>query len=157
MNIHEAVESGSVQLWKGRSMLDMVAEFAATFCPDNLTNRVIDRETMFSDLMLKRDAYLIEEQQERDRAIVEQNEVEYFDAVIDQLYFLLGDALAFGLPLEEGFAEVHRSNMAKRNPDGTVTRHPETQKVLKPEGWTAPDLRGVLERARARGYAFELS
>ena len=42
-----------------------------------------------------------------------------------------------------GFREVHRSNMAKVGPGGKVLRR-EDGKILKPEGWTPPDLKGVL-------------
>jgi len=40
------------------------------------------------------------------------------------------------------FAEVHRSNMAKLV-DGKVIRR-EDGKVLKPEGWTPPDVKGAM-------------
>ncbi|MBM4707881.1 hypothetical protein GS982_01605 [Rhodococcus hoagii] len=39
--------------------------------------------------------------------------------------------------------EVTRSNLAKIV-DGKVIKHPETGKVLKPEGWTAPNIAGAL-------------
>lgn len=43
------------------------------------------------------------------------------------------------------FKEVHRSNMAKLGPDGKPLRR-EDGKVIKPEGWTKPDIAGELER-----------
>lgn len=49
----------------------------------------------------------------------------------------------FGFDMDALFAEVHRSNMAKVGPDGQVIRR-EDGKVLKPEGWTAPDIENVL-------------
>ncbi|MDE8648129.1 hypothetical protein PXH69_24485 [Rhodococcus qingshengii] len=45
----------------------------------------------------------------------------------------------------EAANEVTRSNLAKIV-DGAVIRHPETGKILKPEGWVAPDIASVLVR-----------
>lgn len=52
----------------------------------------------------------------------------------------------YGIPLQAVWDEVQRSNMAKVV-DGVVVRDPVTGKILKPDGWTAPDVAGVLERA----------
>jgi len=72
-----------------------------------------------------------------------ENQAEVLDGICDGVYVLLGAALAFRLPAHAGFLEVQRSNMAKLQPDGSVLRR-EDGKVLKPEGWTPPDLLGVL-------------
>lgn len=56
---------------------------------------------------------------------------------------------AYGFPMDEIWAEVQRSNMAKLQPDGTVKRR-DDGKILKPDGWTPPDIRGILERADVR-------
>jgi len=53
-------------------------------------------------------------------------------------------ARGMGIPLREVWDEVQRSNMAKVV-DGKVVRDPHTGKVLKPEGWTAPDIAAVLD------------
>ncbi len=52
-----------------------------------------------------------------------------------------------GVPLDAVFAEVHRTNMAKLNGDGEPI-YRDDGKVLKPPGWTPPDIEGVLQRAR---------
>ena len=54
-----------------------------------------------------------------------------------------GIAMNLGIPLNAVFAEVHRSNMAKLLPDGSVLRRADN-KILKPDGWTPPDIRQVL-------------
>ena len=64
--------------------------------------------------------------------------VEVADALADIIYIACGTAVSYGIPLDDVFAEVHRSNMAKLV-DGKVIRR-EDGKVQKPEGWTAPDL-----------------
>ena len=74
--------------------------------------------------------------------------VEIADAIADIIYIACGTAVSYGIPLDDVFAEVHRSNMAKLV-DGKVIRR-EDGKVQKPEGWTAPDIRGVLEKSHLK-------
>ena len=76
------------------------------------------------------------------------NLVEIADALADIIYIACGTAVSYGIPLDDVFAEVHRSNMAKLV-DGKVIRR-EDGKVQKPEGWTAPDIRGVLEKSHLK-------
>jgi len=54
-----------------------------------------------------------------------------------------GVAMNLGIPLNAVFAEVHRSNMAKLMPDGSVLLRADG-KILKPEHWTPPDIQAVL-------------
>jgi predicted HAD superfamily Cof-like phosphohydrolase len=74
--------------------------------------------------------------------------VEIADALADIIYIACGTAVSYGIPLDDVFAEVHRSNMAKLV-DGKVIRR-EDGKVQKPEGWTAPDIKSVLEEAHLK-------
>lgn len=71
--------------------------------------------------------------------------VEVADALADLDYVIEGLRLAFGINGKPIADEVHRSNMAKVWPDGSVRRR-EDGKILKPDGWTAPDIAGVLGR-----------
>jgi len=71
--------------------------------------------------------------------------VEVADALADIIYIACGTAVSYGIPLDDVFAEVHRSNMAKLV-DGKVIRR-EDGKIQKPEGWTAPDVAGVLKKS----------
>lgn len=76
------------------------------------------------------------------------DEIEEFDAVLDQIVVLIGYGLSRGWPMNEGWAEVMRSNMAKIDPrTGTVLRR-EDGKILKPEGWTPPNLDALLDPAQ---------
>lgn len=61
------------------------------------------------------------------------------DADMDLLWVTIGAAYAQGADAQGAYAEVAEANWAKF-PNGVVTRHPETGKVLKPEGWQAPNL-----------------
>jgi predicted HAD superfamily Cof-like phosphohydrolase len=85
-------------------------------------------------------------------ALESKDMVEVADGIIDSIYVLIGMGLELGLPLEALWNEVQRSNMAKaiEQPDGTmkVVKRAD-QKVLKPAGWTPPDIAGVL---RAHGW-----
>ena len=57
----------------------------------------------------------------------------------DLVYVTIGTAVTFGLPLEEVFAEVHRSNMSKLGDDGKpITR--ADGKILKSPNYKEPQL-----------------
>ena len=71
--------------------------------------------------------------------------VEVADALADIIYIACGTAVSYGIPLDDVFAEVHRSNMAKLV-DGKVIRR-EDGKIQKPASWTPPDVAGVLEKS----------
>lgn len=66
------------------------------------------------------------------------------DAIADMIYVLVGMAHAYGIPLAAVWREVQRANMAKLG--GPVRGD---GKQMKPEGWTPPDIAGVL---RAHGW-----
>jgi len=70
--------------------------------------------------------------------------VEIADALADIIYIACGTALSYGIPLDKVFKEVHRSNMAKLV-DGKVLRR-EDGKIMKPEGWTPPDIASILKK-----------
>ena len=54
-----------------------------------------------------------------------------------------GVAWRLNIPLNAVFAEVHRSNMAKLMPDGSVLRR-EDGKIQKPPHWSPPDVARIL-------------
>jgi len=57
----------------------------------------------------------------------------------DLLYVVYGTAEELGIPLEWVFKAVHKSNMSKVWPDGTVKRN-DFGKILKPDTYVKPDL-----------------
>jgi predicted HAD superfamily Cof-like phosphohydrolase len=65
------------------------------------------------------------------------------DGLCDLLYVVHSSALEFGIDLDPFWSEVHRTNMAKVG--GPVR---EDGKRLKPDGWTPPDLAGVLRELK---------
>lgn len=60
----------------------------------------------------------------------------------DVLYVAYGAAEIFDIPIEAVFAEVHKSNMTKVGPDGTVTRRADG-KIMKGDKYRAPDIESV--------------
>lgn len=70
-------------------------------------------------------------------------QLELLDGDMDMLWVTVGSVAAHAADGSGAWNEVARANWDKF-PDGVVTRHPDTGKVLKPEGWRAPDLRPFL-------------
>ncbi|OME55615.1 hypothetical protein BSK59_13980 [Paenibacillus odorifer] len=60
------------------------------------------------------------------------------DALIDILYFANGGLVESSIIPNEVFSIVHQANMAKIFPDGKP-HYNEVGKVIKPEGWEAPE------------------
>lgn len=70
---------------------------------------------------------------------MEEAKQELAKELADLLYMVYGTADELGIPLQQVFAEVHKSNMTKVWPDGTV-RYNVYGKVLKPDNYKKPDL-----------------
>jgi predicted HAD superfamily Cof-like phosphohydrolase len=64
---------------------------------------------------------------------------EQADAFIDAIYFAVGGLVEMGIDGKAVWDLVHGANMAKLGPDGKPIKDPVTSKVIKPEGWCAPD------------------
>ena len=88
-------------------------------------------------------ALIVEELNELKDAIKDKDMVEVADALTDILYVTYGAGAAFGINLDECFAEVHRSNMSKLQPDGTVKRR-EDGKIQKGENYSPPNLKPIV-------------
>lgn len=74
-------------------------------------------------------------------ALAERDPVRTADALGDLAYVVFGTAVAYGIPLAEVFEEVQRSNMTK-----AVRRPGDTRLRNKGEGYSPPDVAGVLTR-----------
>jgi predicted HAD superfamily Cof-like phosphohydrolase len=66
------------------------------------------------------------------------------DALIDILVVTIGALHSIGVDVNGAWGEVVRSNMAKIDPETGKVRKREDGKVLKPEGWTPPELKQFL-------------
>jgi predicted HAD superfamily Cof-like phosphohydrolase len=67
------------------------------------------------------------------------------DALGDLLYVVYGTAVSYGIDMEPVFAEIHRSNMSKGDPE--VVRA-SNGKILKSRNWTPPNLKPLIEMAK---------
>lgn len=124
---------------------------------------------------------IAEECKELDEAYEAGDLVAFADACADLVYVVIGTAVEAGIPFDKVFEEVHRSNMAKASKcercrdhlgyiidrtrdkqgewlacpdcDGTtrIVRYREDGKVLKPEGWTPPDIQRIMEDSSGTG------
>jgi predicted HAD superfamily Cof-like phosphohydrolase len=70
------------------------------------------------------------------------NIIEIADALADLLYVVFGTALSYGIPIDEVFAEVHRSNMTKS------TEKNEFGKTIKGPNFEPPNIRKILEESK---------
>jgi predicted HAD superfamily Cof-like phosphohydrolase len=77
-------------------------------------------------------------------AIENRDMVGVADGIADSIYVLIGMALEFGVPLPEVWRRVHGANMLKLDPLTHKVNRRKDGKVLKPEGWQPPDIRGAL-------------
>ena len=84
---------------------------------------------------------LIEEEfKELKEAIAAGDIVEQLDALEDILVVTIGAIHSAGMNGEGGWKEVMRTNFAKIDKETGKVRKREDGKVLKPVGWTPPDL-----------------
>lgn len=111
---------------------------------------------------------ILEEAAETVHALGKGDMVEYADGLADLIYVTVGAGLAHGVPLEAVWNAVQAANMAKFpvcatcNGDPDYGRCPTCNgnlrvaerdaggKVVKPPGWTPPDIDGVLKRHAGR-------
>jgi predicted HAD superfamily Cof-like phosphohydrolase len=81
-----------------------------------------------------------EEAEELNQAIIAKDRVEMLDALIDMLVVTIGAIHSAGFDAEGAWKEVMQTNFAKIDKDtGKVVKR-EDGKVLKPDGWTPPNL-----------------
>jgi predicted HAD superfamily Cof-like phosphohydrolase len=71
--------------------------------------------------------------------------VEIADACADLKWVIEGLEHTLNIPQQEVWNEVSRSNLSKISASGKVLKRLDG-KVLKPDGWTPPDIKSILER-----------
>lgn len=93
---------------------------------------------------------LDEEVKEYHDAVEARDLVEVADALGDIIYIAVGSALEFGIPLDKVWDAIQRSNMNKADPaTGKVNRRADG-KILKPEGWTPPEIEYIIGVAQGK-------
>ena len=81
-----------------------------------------------------------EEHGELQDAVAADDKVEQLDALVDILVVTMGAIRAAGWDGEAAWKEVMDTNFAKIDSETGKVRKREDGKVLKPEGWKAPEL-----------------
>jgi predicted HAD superfamily Cof-like phosphohydrolase len=78
-------------------------------------------------------------------AVTANDQVEQLDALVDILVVTMGAIRAAGWDSEAAWNEVMNTNFAKINPTTGKVIKREDGKVLKPEGWKAPELKQFIK------------
>lgn len=106
------------------------------------------------DVMEFRLGHLKEELTEAADAAVAGDVEQLFDAMIDLIYVATGTLIMMGLDDEAiiaGWNEVQRANMSKKRVESAdKSKRGHSYDVVKPEGWTPPDIAGVVVECRRR-------
>jgi len=89
---------------------------------------------------------MMEEGDELDDAIAARDQVETLDALIDILVVTIGAIHSAGFDAEGAWKEVMATNFAKIDKETGKVRKREDGKVLKPMGWTPPNLTPFLRK-----------
>ena len=95
------------------------------------------------DPRLMRAHLMLEELAETLEGLGTSDEVKTLDGLADLMYVMNGCAVAFRLPLQKAFEEVHRSNMTK-----AVRVKGDIRLRNKGDSYSPPDLKGVLHDSR---------
>ena len=90
-------------------------------------------------------ALMDEEWKELKAALLMEDRVEQLDALLDFIVVTIGAIHSGGFDGESGWREVMATNLAKIDRETGKVRKREDGKVLKPVGWTAPNLEPFLK------------
>ena len=103
-----------------------------------------DRPQALPQSLARERADKMAEELEEFRAAVEKgNLADMADALVDLVVFAKGTAVMMGLPWGALWREVYRANMSKER--GEAPNRPgHKQDLVKPDGWTPPDIKGIL-------------
>lgn len=141
---------------------DLVLEFHQIFkqpIAESLTNLNHQREVLRNGFLIEELCELFEAQgYEKDRieaiqaafedmcSVPKENEVDLVavaDALGDLEYFLHGQAIEYGIPLDDVMTEIHASNLSKLDDNGNVI-YRDDGKVMKGPSYFKPNLAAVL-------------
>jgi predicted HAD superfamily Cof-like phosphohydrolase len=152
-------------MMNGESNFDDVGNFHEKFGLDNVTYGNAGPREVSKKLLEFRMRFLIEELEEFVEAVgyklvgdswgnisIQEVNSEFpdhaqaFDALLDLTYVAMGTAHLEGYPWQQGWDRVQRANITKERakPDGSNSARNSSFDVVKPAGWTAPDIAGLL-------------
>lgn len=131
-----------------QSDFNSVGDFHHKFGLTSVTHSLPHPHKLPVELLLFRYKFMREELEEFLEAYIKGDLPKQADALVDLVYVVLGTAHLMGLPWHELFEEVQRANMAKERAkaDGSNSTRGSSFDVVKPPGWTPPDIEDVLLR-----------
>ena len=90
--------------------------------------------------------FMIEEIQEYCAAVDEDYMEGQLDGLVDLVYVAIGTALLHGFDFKEAWRRVHERNMQKvKVAKASDSKRGYAFDIVKPEGWTAPDLSDLVK------------
>jgi predicted HAD superfamily Cof-like phosphohydrolase len=92
------------------------------------------------------DKLIREEFDEYVAALLLKDEVETLDACMDMIWVILGFCHMKGYDISGAWDEVVKTNMAKVDPVTGKVRRREDGKILKPEGWSPPNMSKFIKK-----------
>ena len=110
-----------------------------TACEQSITGMNDEQFKMYCNL-------ITEEYTELSEAITAGDKVETLDALVDILVVTIGAINSMGADGEGAWREVMATNFAKIDRQLGKVRRRDDGKILKPEGWTPPNLAKFLKR-----------
>lgn len=108
-------------------------------CDQSVDRNNIEQYNMYLKLIK-------EEYNELLSALLDADPVEQLDALVDILVVTIGAINSMGADGEGAWKEVMQTNFAKIDKDTGKVRKREDGKVLKPLGWTPPNLEPFTKR-----------
>jgi predicted HAD superfamily Cof-like phosphohydrolase len=99
------------------------------------------------ELLQFREDFMQEELDEYRLARQQGDQAKMFDALLDLAYVAMGTAHVQGFPWQQGWNAVQNANMQKVRArlDGSDSKRLSNFDIVKPEGWTAPDIEAILK------------
>lgn len=87
----------------------------------------------------------VKEYQDEETEIMAVSLAKIAKELADVIYVAFGTAATYGIPMDQVFEEVHRSNMSKLGVDGTPIKRGDG-KVLKGPNYSPADIETILRR-----------
>ena len=103
-----------------------------------------------NELVNFRTSFLMEELAEYTQAITKKDSAAALDALVDIVYIALGTAWLFNLPFERAWDQVQKANMSKIRTKSKSKKQGTSFDVVKPKGWTEPDIEQIIEEEREK-------
>jgi len=103
-----------------------------------------------NELVNFRTSFLMEELAEYTQAITKKDTAAALDALVDIVYIALGTAWLFNLPFNKAWDAVQKANMSKIRTKSKSKKRGTSFDVVKPKGWTAPDIDQIIEEEREK-------